>query len=138
MENYKDECAERERISLEYRGKESMIQRLEAMNVLQKEREVEERNHELDTLARTDVQEYIKSCKNQRRKSLAFRAKEKRRHFAWVRKEEKKDQEQRSMNTRLRSRDYRSMELARQKERTEKALDALRHASCTFSSFPAS
>ena len=133
MQKYKEECAERERISLEYRRTESMIQKLEETAALQKEREVEERNQQLEALARTDLQEYIKNCKSQRRKSLAFRAKEKRRHAEWVRNQEKKELEQRSLDTRLRARDSRSMELARQKERTEKAMDALRHARCTFS-----
>lgn len=138
MENYRDQCAERERASLEFRGKESMIRRLEEANAMERERETEELNHQLEFLARTDVQEYIKDCKSQRRKSLAFRAKEKRRHAAWGRQEGKRELEERSNDTRLRARDNRSMELARQKEKTEKALDALRHASCTFSSFPAS
>jgi hypothetical protein len=136
VQNYIEECAERDRNSLEYRRKESMIQRLEEMNAAQKEREVEERNQQLEALARTDLQEYIKNCKTQRRKSLALRAKEKRRHAEWLRQEEKKEIEQRILDSRLRARDNRSMELARQKEKTQKALDALRHAKCTFSSFP--
>ena len=113
-----------------------MIRRLEEMNTLQREREIEEQNQQLEALARTDVQEYIKNCKTQRRKSLALRAKERRRHAQWVRQQEQREVEERSNDTRLRGRDLRSMELARQKERTAQAMDALRHATCTFSSFP--
>ena len=138
MQNYRDECAERERASLEFRGKEATIRRLEEMNATQRQREVDERNQQLESLARIDVQEYIKSRKSQRRKSLAMRAKEKRRHAEWVRREEQKQIAQRANDTRLRARDNRSMELARQKEKTERALDNLRHSSCSFSGIPAS
>jgi hypothetical protein len=113
-----------------------MIQRLEDSNAEERAREAQERNQELESLARMDVQEYIKVVKNQRRASLAFRAKESRRFAAWVRREEEREQNQRLLDERLRARDSRSMELARQKEKRDRAIDALRHAECTFSSFP--
>jgi hypothetical protein len=113
-----------------------MIQRLESNNEVERAREAQQRNQELDSLARTDVQEYIKVSKNQRRVSLALRAKESRRHAEWVRREELRELNQRLVDERLRARDSRSMELARQKEKRDLAIDALRHAECTFSSFP--
>ncbi|CAB9515153.1 expressed unknown protein [Seminavis robusta] len=133
---YQKECSERDRTSLEFRRKEAMIHRLEEANQLQIERDLEGRNKEIEALARIDVQGYIKSCKNERRKSLAHRAKERRRHADWARRKEQEEQNQRSLDERLRARDSRTMELARQKERRDRALDALRHSECTFSSFP--
>lgn len=136
MNEYRKECAERDRASLEFRRKEAMIRRLEESNRLERERAKEERNLELEGLARRDVEEYFKSCKNQRRKSLAHRAKEKRRHMDWLRSEQQRQLQERSNDERMKARDSRSMQLARQKEKTEQALKALRHADCTFSTFP--
>jgi hypothetical protein len=133
VENYKKECSERERASLEFRRKEAMIRNLEENNRAQLEREEQERNFELETLARLDVQEYVKTCKNQRRKSLALRAKEKRWHSKWNRREEERRLQEQSRDSRLKARDSRSMELARQKEKILLATEALRHADCTFS-----
>ena len=133
VESYKRECAERDRASLEYRRKEAMIRDLEESNRSQREREQQAQNFELETLARLDVQEYIKKCKNQRRKSLALRAKERRRHAEWKRTEEQKRLQEQSLDSRLKARDSRNMELERQKEKMRIATEALRHADCTFS-----
>ena len=115
-----------------------MIRRLEESNRLEREREKEEKLMELETLARQDVEGYIKSCKNQRRKSLALRAKERRRHVECMRIEVERQHQEQISDARLRARDSRSVELARQRERSERAMEALRHANCTFSSFPSS
>ena len=136
MENYRKECDARDRASLEYRRKEARIQRLEECNDNQRIQVEEQRNQELETLARIDVREYFKSCKNHRRMSLALRAKESRRHTEWVRRKEEEEQSQRLLDERLRARDSRNVELARQKEKRDRAIDALKHAECTFSSFP--
>ena len=136
VEKYRQECAGRDRASFEYRRKEAMIQRLEEANEEQRIRENQEADYQLEALARIDVQEYIKRCKSQRRLSLASRAKEKRRHAEWARREEERVQNQRHDDERVRARDSRNMELARQKEKREKAIEALRHAECSFSSFP--
>ena len=135
MEQYRKECAERDRASLEYRRKEAMIQTLEESNRLEREREEEGKMVELETLARQDVEGYIKSCKNQRRKSLALRAKERRRHVEYMNSQEEYQLQEQMSDARLKARDNRSMELARQRERSERAMEALRHANCTFSSF---
>ena len=134
MEQYRKACAERDRASLEYRRKEAMIQALEESNRREREREEEGKMLQLEALARQDVEGYIKSCKNQRRKSLALRAKERRRHVEWVQSQKESQLHQQMNDSRLRARDYRSMELARQRERSEQAIEALRHANCTFSS----
>lgn len=133
VEDYKKECAERDRASLEFRRKEAMIRRLEEGNRLQKERELEERNLDLEALARIDLQEYAKSCKNQRRKSLALRAKERRRQKQWRCREKERQLLEQSEDARIKARDLRSMELARQKEKMRITTEALRHADCTFS-----
>lgn len=138
VESYKRERAERDRASLEFRGKETIIRRLEEQNRLELEREKEARNFELETQARQDMEEYLKKCKNRRRRSLAHRAKDRRRHAEWVRAEEERQIHEQTKTARLKARDSRSMELARQRERTEQAMVALRHANCTFSSFPTS
>ena len=84
------ECAERDRASLEYRRKEAMIQRLEEENRLEREREKERQMAELEALARQDVEGYLKNCKKDRRKSLALRAKERRRHVEYMRSQEQR------------------------------------------------
>ena len=57
VESYKRERAERDRASLEFRGKETIIRRLEEQNRLEMEREKEARNVELETQARQDLEE---------------------------------------------------------------------------------
>lgn len=68
--------------------------------------------------------------------SLALRAKEKRRHAEWREREADRLRQQQSRDTRDRAMDRRYMEMARQEERARIALDAIRHAHCTFAINP--
>lgn len=83
-----------------------------------------------------DVEEYLKDCKKRRRKSLAFRAKEKRRHAEWQRRAQEKEIEERQKSGHLQSLDYQYMALAQQQERARIAMDALRSAGCTIKGNP--
>lgn len=113
-----------------------MLQRLEEENRKGEQRKIDQMNLALDAEARGDVQQYLQDCKNRRRMSLALRAKEKRRHFEWREREAERKREQRSEDTRLDAIDRRYMEKARQEERARIALDAIRHAHCTFAMNP--
>ena len=136
VESYKASCAARDRASFQFRLKESRIQRLEAQNQQDNDYIENQKNRAIDDGAREDVKEYIKECKTKRRQSLAFRAKEKRRHAQWERKQYEKEVRERSRNTHYASLDSRYMQLAKEKERAQVALDALRHAGCSFSTNP--
>merc|ERR1712150_186388 len=91
---------------------------------------------ELESLARKDVDKYVDDCKRRRRMSLALRAKESRRCLQWKREQEASMRKEKSRHTRNMGLDRRYVELAKEKERARIALDALRHAHCTFSSNP--
>jgi hypothetical protein len=132
MENYKKSCAERDRTSLEFRRKEAMVQRLEEKRRHLEEAEVLQANRELEDAAHLDVVEYIKDCQSRRRMSLAFRAKEKRNHRKWALKQAELALSQRMKDSRLRSQDRREREIAQREERKRIALDAIRHAGCSF------
>ena len=134
VEEYRKKCAERDRSSLCYRGKELQIQKMELEKIREEETEKELRRRELDDLARKDVDQYIDDCKKRRRQSLAFRAKESRRHITWNKQKQALETENKRNHSRLRGLDLRYVELAKEKERAQIALDALRHAKCTFSS----
>jgi hypothetical protein len=136
VENYKKECEERNRKSLEFRGKEKKVQRLAAFNEQEKQNEADHKNFELDSLARVDVAEYMKDCKQRRRKSLAFRAKEKRRHAEWTGLQNEKELEERSRNAHFQSLNAQHTAFARQKERAQAAVDALRSAGCSIKGNP--
>jgi hypothetical protein len=136
VEEYKKQCAERDRLSLNFRGKELQAQKLITEAMEQSEYEQDQRRREVETLARSDVEEYIKDCKRRRRMSLAVRAKEHRHHLDWKREKAEAEREQRSLTSRNASRDRRYVELAKEKERARIALDALRRAQSTFSSNP--
>eukprot|EP00934_Nitzschia_sp_Nitz4_P001106 Nitzschia sp. Nitz4//scaffold76_size158648//55285//57377//NITZ4_002541-RA/size158648-processed-gene-0.236-mRNA-1//1//CDS//3329557830//1106//frame0 len=136
VENYKKQMAEKARKSLQFRGKEKQVQRLEKESELQHERHRQHESHELDRMAHMDVDEYLKDCKNRRRKSLALRAKEKRRHAAWRQKREEKELEERQKSGYLQSMDYQHMAFAQQQERAKLAMDALRSAGCTLKGNP--
>ena len=97
------------------------------------EYEEEMERRALETLARTDVEEYVQDCKRRRRLSLAQRAKESRHHEEWKKKKAEQERATRARHTRNMGIDRRAMELAREKERAKNALNALRHAKCTFS-----
>ena len=93
-------------------------------------------NLALEAEARRDVEDYIQDCKTRRRMSLALRAKEKRWHAEWREREAERKRQQQSRDTRDRAMDRRYMEMARQEERARIALDAIRHAHCTFAINP--
>jgi hypothetical protein len=136
LDNYKKEIAERRRKSLQLRGKESKVQRLEEDSRGQKQQDVDEENFVLDSLGRMDVEEYIKDCKRLRRKSLAFRAKEKRRHGLWKRRQEEKEIAERARTSHFQSVDAQHRALAKQKEHARIAMDALRSAGVLFKGNP--
>jgi len=136
VENYKAQCAARDRASLCYRQKEARIQRLQAEDEYQEQLEIKAENAALVAADRRDVEKYLDDCKTRRRLSLAYRAKEKRQHIEWEKREAEKELERRSRDTRLRAMDSRYVELEKQKERAKAALDAHRHAGCTFAVNP--
>lgn len=104
------------------------------MNRLQEEErriaqmQKEEANFQLETLARKDVEDYYKDCKRRRRKSLALRAKERRQHAEWKRKKAQDDVKNRAHTSYLNSLDIQHMALAKEQERAQRAMDALRGA----------
>ncbi|KAL7566836.1 hypothetical protein ACA910_021336 [Epithemia clementina (nom. ined.)] len=127
VEAYRRKCAERDRASLEYRNKEARKQRLLEEQAKKEERKTEEENFELETMARKDVEEYINICKQRRRYSLAFRAKEKRQHFQW--KEQQKEEERLTQSQIIRGRlmDKLYQELTEQQERAAQTMEAIQH-----------
>lgn len=135
VENYRKQCAERDRASFEYRRKESRKQRLEEQERTVRQQLVEASNFELETEARSDVEGYLLDCKQRRRLSLAFRAREKR-HHARVRQERaQEERDARSRDVRDRLRDQRYVALAQQEERAKIAMDAIQHSNCSFNPF---
>eukprot|EP00980_Cylindrotheca_fusiformis_P017945 scaffold5703_cov132-Cylindrotheca_fusiformis.AAC.4 len=136
VENYKKECEERRRKSLQYRGKEKKLQALEAENLRMKKQQYEHEMFELESRARGDVEEYFKDCKRRRRKSLAFRAKEKRHHAKWKQEQREKELNDQHHTSQLRALDAQHMALSQQEERARMALDALRSAGCNIKGNP--
>lgn len=133
VEEYKKKCAERDRNSLIYRGKEVQIRRMITEKQRAIEYEEDQKRRALEALARGDVDEYVEDCKRRRRLSLAQRATESRRHVQWKKKQAEIEREQKARHTRNMGLDRRYVELAKEKEKMRIALDALRHAKCTFS-----
>jgi hypothetical protein len=133
VEEYKKRCADRDRASLVYRGKEVQIRRMITEQQQASEYEEDQKKRALETLARGDVDEYVKDCKKRRRLSLAHRAKESRHHEQWRRTQAQESRETKARHTRNMGIDRRYVQLAKEKERARIALDALRHAQCTFS-----
>lgn len=136
VEKYKKRVAERQRKSLAFRGKESTVQRMEAGKRHQQQVAVEHQNFELESLAQVDVEEYIKDCKQRRRLSLAFRAKEKRHHADWKRREKERQIQEHTRDVNDGAMDRRYVQLAGQKERARLAVNALRDIGCSFSGNP--
>jgi actin-related protein len=105
--------------------------------ITEKQREIEyeddQKRRALEALARGDVDEYVEDCKRRRRLSLAQRAMESRRHVQWKKEQAEIARENKAQHTRNMGLDRRYVELAKEKEKTRIALDALRHAKCTFS-----
>jgi hypothetical protein len=135
VEGYRKELAERDRASFEYRLKEGRIQRIKEEDQRLEQQQVEAEHFQLDTLAQTDVEDYLRDCKARRRLSLAFRAKEKSRNAQWEKRGAEQEREERSRDVRGRLMDRRYVELARQQERAQSAIDAIRHAGCSFNPF---
>ncbi len=133
VEEYHRKCAERDRASFNFRGKELQAQKLIVEELQYEKNEEDERRRELETLARSDVEEYIKDCKKRRRMSLAVRAKEHRNHLEWKRRQAQQEREEKSRRSKYAALDRKFVELAKEKERARIALDALRRAQCTFS-----
>lgn len=116
-----------------YRGKEVQIRRMITEQQEAQEYEEDQERRAIETLARTDVEEYVQDCKRRRRLSLAQRAKESRHHAEWKKQKAERERAARARHTRNMGIDRRAMELAREKERAKNALNALCHAKCTFS-----
>jgi hypothetical protein len=127
VEAYQKRCADRDRASFCYRGKELQIQRQEAGKQREEEYERAQEKHQLEGDARGDVEKYIQDCKGRRRLSLAFRAKEQRQHLQWLKEKSELESQERRQRSRAAAIDMRYVELAKQKERARDALNALRH-----------
>ncbi len=125
VQQYKDACAARDRASLALRGKEHFRKRLESENERQLQSQIDHESHQLDTQAWQDVNDYVKECKGRRRLSLAFRAKEKRQHADYEKKQRQKRIQKQQMDTFLRAEDARYIQMARLKEKARIALRAL-------------
>ena len=127
VENYRKQCAARDRASLEYRRKEARVQRIQEQERHVVQEEIESKNFALETQAQRDVEEYLKECRRRRRLSLAFRAKEKRRHGEWRREQAERELQEQSRQVRHRLEDQRTADLARQNERARIVVNAVRH-----------
>lgn len=135
MKEYQAKCAQRDRTSLEFRGKEINRQRLLRNEQVVTQQRLDRNNFELESFAQKDVEEYLKECHQRRRLSLAFRAKEKRRHADWKQTQEQKEVQERSRLVHGRLMDQRYVELAKQEEKAKKALEDIRHSNRTFNPF---
>lgn len=113
-----------------------MVRRLEDENRARQQQSQEHAHFELESLARMDVEEYLKDCKRRRRQSLAFRAKEKRRHAEWKQRQYEQEIAAQQESGHLQSLNYQYMALAQQQERARQALDALRSAGCKIKGNP--
>jgi len=136
VEAYKKEMEERRRKSLQYRGKEKQMQKLAAENQRMEQQDHDHEMFEMDSLARKDVEDYLKDCKRRRRQSLASRAKEKQRHANWQQKQKEKELDAKRHNSHLRALDAQFMALSKQQERAQRAMDALRSAGCAIKGNP--
>ena len=132
VEEYRRKCVQRDRASLQYRGKEATKQRLQKREGQMAERKIEESNCELETMARKDVEDYVAVCKQRRRYSLAFRAKEKRRHIQWKKDQEKQQRLNQTAEIRARLMDQQYLELSRQQEQAARTLEAIQHQQRLF------
>ena len=70
VENYKKECAERDRAALWFRRTEAIIQHMEEEKKSEQGYELDQQNRALDAAACDDVKKYLKSCKKRNRLSL--------------------------------------------------------------------
>jgi hypothetical protein len=138
VQQYRDACAARDRASLILRGKEHFRKRLESENDRQLQSQEDHESHLLDTQAWQDVNDYVKECKRRKRLSLAFRAKEKRRHAEYAKKQHEKKIQKQQMDTFYRAEDARYVEMAQLKEKARIALKALEseRPPCSFNGNP--
>jgi hypothetical protein len=136
VEKYIAECEENKRKSLQFRGKQAKMNRLQEEERRLEQLQKDEESFKLDSLARKDVEEYYKDCQKRRRKSLALRAKERRQHVEWKRKQAHKEVKERAHTSYLNSLDAQHVALAKEQERARMALDALRSAGCKLKGNP--
>ena len=135
MEEYRKQCAERDRKSLEYRRKEARMQRIQAEGLHAKQAVIDDKNFGLDSLARKDVEDYVKQCKQRKRLSLAFRAKEKRHHVQWRKAQEEKERNERSQRVHDNLMDQRQAELVKQQEKARTTLNSIQHGNYSINPF---
>jgi hypothetical protein len=110
---------------------------MQAENMKEIKLQEDRASHELDTGAWQDVNDYVKECNRRKRLSLAFRAKEKRRHFRIEKEQHELKIHQQQIDTHYRSEDARYIEMAKLKERARIALECLNQpATCSFGTNP--
>ena len=137
VENYRAECAARERASLELRGKENFANRVHMENVRQDKLDQDHESHLLDTHAWQDVQDYAKECKRRQRLSLVFRAKEKRHHFDYEKQQAILKVQRQHMDTQYRSEDAKYVEISMLREKARIAIECFnRSPDCSFGTNP--
>lgn len=136
VKEYLEQCAAQERASLVFRGKEARFIRLKEQEWKSQELEEMKQNFELEAAAGRDVQDYVEKCKTRDRLSLAFRAKEKRRHAQWEKEKSRLEIEGRNREINYRALDARFVKLAQERERAMKAIETIRHAGRNFASNP--
>lgn len=112
------------------------MQRLEEEEQRLEQMQKDEESAKLDALAQQDVEDYYKDCRKGRRKSLALRAKERRQHVEWNTKRAKTKTRERAHTSHLNSLDIHHMALAKERERAQKAMDALRNAGYNWKGNP--
>lgn len=116
-----------------FRGKELQVQKSILAEIELNQYEKDQDRRELETLARSDVDKYVDDCKRRRRMSLAVRAKEHRHHLEWKRQKATEERQAKNRLTKFAGLDRKYVELAQEKERAKRALDALRRAQSSFS-----
>eukprot|EP00579_Thalassiosira_antarctica_P014085 CAMPEP_0201944928 /NCGR_PEP_ID=MMETSP0903-20130614/53644_1 /ASSEMBLY_ACC=CAM_ASM_000552 /TAXON_ID=420261 /ORGANISM="Thalassiosira antarctica, Strain CCMP982" /LENGTH=864 /DNA_ID=CAMNT_0048487985 /DNA_START=96 /DNA_END=2691 /DNA_ORIENTATION=- len=137
VQHYKEECAARDRASFCFKGKEHFVSRLQAENDRELKSEEDHESHVLDTAAWQDVNDYVGECNRRKRLSLAFRAKEKRRHFQVEKEQAELKIHRQHLDTHYRSEDARYIEMAKLKEKARIALESFnRSPTCSFGSNP--
>jgi hypothetical protein len=136
VKEYLEQCAAQERTALVFRAKEARLIRLKEQELQSRELEKMKESFELEAAAGRDVQDYVEKCKNRDRLSLAFRAKEKRRHAEWEKEKSRMEIEGRNREINFRALDARYVKLAQERERAMKAIEAIRHAGRNFASNP--
>ena len=110
---------------------------MQAENNRELKSEEDHESHVLDTAAWQDVNDYVGECNRRKRLSLAFRAKEKRRHFQVEKEQHELKIHRQHLDTHYRSEDARYIEMAKLKEKARIALESFnRSPTCSFGSNP--